>query len=75
VLGAEVNDQDREELAQLRQLMDMRVYVTDDNELQCDFAGCLCDTDSLDLPARRTTMGEVANAVMEHRVKYLMVSS
>lgn len=70
-----LDERDREELAQLRQLMDMRMYVTDDNEVQCDFAGCLCDTVSLDLPRRRTTMREVADALMEHRVKYLMVSS
>jgi hypothetical protein len=69
-----LDERDREELAQLRQLMDMRVYVSDDNVLQCCFVGCPCGQD-LDLPARRTTMGEVAKAVMEHRVTWLMVAS
>jgi hypothetical protein len=67
-----MNEDDRRELDMYRQWMDMRVYVTDDNRLQCNFVGCPCAQD-LDLPCRRTTMGEVAAAMMEHRVKYLMV--
>lgn len=69
-----MNEDDRRELEMYRQWMDMRVYVTDDNRLQCNFVGCPCGQD-LELPGRRTTMRDVAAAVMEHRVKYLGVMS
>lgn len=69
-----MNEDDRRELDMYRQWMDMRVYVSDDNVLLCSFVGCPCGQD-LDLPCRRTTMRDVAAAMMEHRVKYLAMPS
>lgn len=67
-----MNEDDRRELEMYRQWMDMRVYVTDDDRLQCNFAGCLCGDSDLNLPGRRVTMRDVAERIMEHRVDNLM---
>lgn len=69
-----MDEQDRLELEQLRQLMDMDVYVSDEDGLQCNFTGCRCPEHCLELPARRTTLRDVADAMMEHRVTWLMGS-
>lgn len=70
-----MNEDERRELEQYRQWMDMRVYVTDDDKLQCNFAGCLCGDSDLRLPGRRVTMRDVAARMMEHQVDNLFVGA
>lgn len=72
-----MNDDDRRELEMYRQWMDMRVYVTDDDGLTCNFTDCACTgTDgALGLPSRGTTMREVAQRIMEHRVDNLFAGA
>ena len=70
-----MNDDDRRELEMYRQWMDMRVYVTDDDRLQCNFANCACGDSGLNLPGRRVTMRDVAARIMEHRVDFLFAAT
>jgi hypothetical protein len=70
-----MSEDDYRELETLRQLMDMRVYVTDDDRLQCSFVGCLCGDSDLNLPGRRVTLRDVAERMMEHRVDNLFVGA
>lgn len=70
-----MNDDERRELEMYRQWMDMRVYVTDDDQLQCNFADCPCGDLDLNLPGRRVTMRDVAERIMEHRVDNLFTGA
>lgn len=72
-----MNDDDRRELEQYRQWMDMEVYVDDDGGLTCNFTGCACTgTDGdLGLPSRGTTLRNVAARIMAHRVDYLFAAT
>lgn len=72
-----MDDEDRRELERLRQLMDMNVWVGSDDVLRCGFSNCRCigSDGYLEIPSGQITLFDVAEAIMEHRVKWLMVAS
>jgi hypothetical protein len=52
------------------ELLNMPVYVNDDDRFQCNFDNCGCIDKDLGLPSRRTNLLFVALAMEEHRERY-----